>query len=67
MKLKFKLCGNGIEKTIIAIAFSNDGSLLGICDQAADGGHNLAIYNTSNGVCVAKGIGHKGGGASLKP
>jgi hypothetical protein len=40
--------------------------LLGICDQAADGGHNLAVYNANNGICVAKGIGHKGGGASLR-
>jgi hypothetical protein len=65
MQMKFKLCGNGIEKTIVAIAYSPDGSLLGICDQAADGGHNLAVYNTTNGVCVAKGIGHKGGGSNL--
>jgi hypothetical protein len=32
MQMKFKLSGNGIEKTIIAIAYSPDGSLLGICD-----------------------------------
>ena len=64
--MKFKLVGNGIEKSIVALGYSPDGSLLGICDQAADGGHNIAIYNANNGICVAKGIGHKGGGPSMR-
>jgi len=24
------------------------------------------VYNTENGICIAKGIGHKGGGSNLR-
>lgn len=57
MQVKHELKGNGIVKSVRNVSFSPSGDLLAVVDNSDD--HNLAVYDTSSGTCVAKSKGDR--------
>ena len=60
MQMKHELKGNGIVRNIRNVAWSPAGDHLVIVDESVD--HNLAVYATESGTCIAKA---KGSGANI--
>jgi WD40 repeat protein len=58
MQVKHTLLGHGIVKSVRCLAYSPSGKVLGVIAECDD--HNVAIYNTETGQCIAESKGDRG-------